>query len=252
MGSEVTGLVFYNNTMFFTAGKRSVRMAIGPSISDPTSQPSRQPTSRPSRQPSRQPTSRPSRQPSSKPSLFPTAQPTVQPTVDYDVETVIGSSTAGGSGVFTDGVDATPLALLSDPHQLYFDSNGLLYVADLGANVVMKMDTDGKLFRVAGKGTNAAGTNNVQATSVILTAPSGVCLDPSGNIYISEWSGYRIRKITASTGIINTYAGTGGAGSTGSGGLATNAKLKWPEVRLFVFYLHCLRLNFLVILAYCN
>ena len=39
---------------------------------------------------------------------------------------------------------------------------------------------------------------------------------------------YRIRKITASTGIISTIAGTGTAGNTGDGGAATSATINGP------------------------
>ena len=40
---------------------------------------------------------------------------------------------------------------------------------------------------------------------------------------------YRIRKITASTGTINTIAGTGTAGYSGDGGQATAANIKSPR-----------------------
>jgi len=66
------------------------------------------------------------------------------------------------------------------------------------------------------------------ATSVELFSPLGVTVDASGNIYIADSGNNRIRKVTASTGIITTVAGNGTAGSSGDGGAATSAELSYP------------------------
>ncbi len=50
----------------------------------------------------------------------------------------------------------------------------------------------------------------------------------AGNIYIADTYTYRIRKVTASTGIITTIAGTGTSSYTGDGGDATSATFKIP------------------------
>ena len=50
-----------------------------------------------------------------------------------------------------------------------------------------------------------------------------------GNIYFSDCNNHRIRKVTVSTGIISTIAGSGGTGSfSGDNGAATSAKLNGP------------------------
>src|SRR5208337_509531 len=66
------------------------------------------------------------------------------------------------------------------------------------------------------------------ATSAELDGPSGVAVDSSGNIYIVDEFNQRIRKVTASTGVISTFAGNGTAGHSGDGGAATSAKLYYP------------------------
>ncbi len=52
---------------------------------------------------------------------------------------------------------------------------------------------------------------------------------PLGNVYIADTDNHRIRKVTASTGIITTIAGTGTSSYSGDGGAATAAELTFPE-----------------------
>ena len=48
-------------------------------------------------------------------------------------------------------------------------------------------------------------------------------------MYITDYGNHRIRKSTASTGIITTIAGTGSSSYSGDGGAATSATLKYPS-----------------------
>ncbi len=50
-----------------------------------------------------------------------------------------------------------------------------------------------------------------------------------GNVYLAEYSNHRIRKVTVSTGIITTIAGSSTSGSySGDNGPATSAELNYP------------------------
>ena len=51
----------------------------------------------------------------------------------------------------------------------------------------------------------------------------------AGNVYIADYGNNRIRKVTVSTGVITTYAGTGTAGYSGDNGAATSAALNAPS-----------------------
>ena len=77
-----------------------------------------------------------------------------------------------------------------------------------------------RLVRVAGGGDGTDGNLAVQAR---LQAPFGVSADRSGNLFIVEMMGQRVRKVD-SQGRLSTVAGTGQTGSGGDGGLALNAQ----------------------------
>jgi uncharacterized protein (TIGR03437 family) len=73
---------------------------------------------------------------------------------------------------------------------------------------------------VAGNGTSGFSGDGAQATAAQLTI-NGLTVDPQGDIYISSTA--RVRRVTASNGVISTIAGNGTLGFSGDGGLATNA-----------------------------
>ena len=50
-----------------------------------------------------------------------------------------------------------------------------------------------------------------------------------GNVYIADYYNQRIRKVTVSTGIITTIAGTGTGSYSGDNGAATSATLNDPH-----------------------
>src|ERR1019366_6830043 len=63
--------------------------------------------------------------------------------------------------------------------------------------------------------------------SAQMLTPRNVAVDAAGNLYISEFGGHRVRKVTPD-GLIATAAGTGIAGFGGDGGSATIAQLAFP------------------------
>ena len=50
-----------------------------------------------------------------------------------------------------------------------------------------------------------------------------------GNLYVADIGNHRIRKVTFSTGIISTFAGTGSEGYSGDDGAASSAKVNFPH-----------------------
>src|SRR5439155_25710317 len=129
------------------------------------------------------------------------------------ISTIAGNGSPTLSG---DGGPATS-ALLSLPRGVAVDPDDNLYVADTGNNVVRKVTPAGVISSVAGTGAAGSAGDGGAATAATLSGPQGVAVDGAGNLYISDTTNNKVRKVDAS-GFITTYAGTGVAGSTGDSG----------------------------------
>ncbi len=140
------------------------------------------------------------------------------------ITTIAGNGTQGYSG---DGSAATKASLYA-PTGVAVDSAGNVYIADSGSNTVRKVTAaSGVISTVAGSGTGGFGGDGGPATSAQMGAYA-VAVDTAGNLYVTDVASSRVRKITASTGIISTIAGTGTEGYSGDGGPATAAALSQP------------------------
>ena len=127
-----------------------------------------------------------------------------------------------------------------------------MYFADQNNQRIRKVTVStGIISTIAGSGTSSYSGDNGAATSATLNYPAGVTVDSSGsslfftssiasssfctilslslgNVYIADANNNRIRKVTVSTGIITTYAGTGTGSFSGDNGPATSAALFGP------------------------
>jgi DNA-binding beta-propeller fold protein YncE len=113
--------------------------------------------------------------------------------------------TVAGAGE-GDGSLATS-ASLNFPFSVAVDGSGNIYVADHNNNRVRMINTSGIISTIAGTGHAGYFGDGGQATAAELNSPSGLVLDASGNLYISDGGNNCIRKVSTS-GIISTYAET--------------------------------------------
>jgi len=141
------------------------------------------------------------------------------------ITTFAGTGTAGFWG---DGGPAA-VAQLNSPYGLSFDGLGNLYVADLGNSRVRRISADGTMTTVAGGGSLPAGGPNdgTAATLVALSAPRNLAWDGRGSVYISDFTGHRVYRLSPDGSLV-TAAGTGIAGFSGDGAAAIRAQLSYP------------------------
>ncbi len=151
----------------------------------------------------------------------------------YHKGQMIGLPGYSGDGyVATDGdigfLNATPYAA-----GVAIDRSGNVFIADTVNNAVREVSAStGMITTVAGDGLIGYTGDGGPATSAELFYPRDVAVDGSGNIFIMDTGNCTVRKITASTGVISTVAGTPPdsagnyyCGYSGDGGLATSAQL---------------------------
>ena len=138
-------------------------------------------------------------------------------------------STIAGTGEQGYGGDGGPAAeaMLSLPADVAVDADGSVYIAE--GSRVRKVDAaTGTISTIAGTGEWGYSGDGGQATRARLAFPNDVAVGTTGDVYVSDNSNNRIRKIEAATGTIRTIAGTGEQGYGGDGGPATEAGLYSP------------------------
>jgi sugar lactone lactonase YvrE len=140
------------------------------------------------------------------------------------INTIIGN---GGIGFSGDGGPAFS-AKIDHPGGCALDRKGNIYIADTYNNVVRKVNQAGIISTIAGHGTiGGYGGDGGPGTAAYLNFPEMVAVDKTGNVYVTDASNNRIRKIDTA-GIITTIAGIGTGAYSGDSGPATAAELFYP------------------------
>ena len=145
---------------------------------------------------------------------------------------LVGIAGTGAHGYNGDDILASGRAQLNYPWALALDAAGDLYIADRGNHRIRRLNLAANtITTVAGTGVAGNSGDYGAATSAELFLPSSVAVDAAGDIYIADSENARVRKVDASTGIINTVVGTTpalNAESIGDGGPSTSAQLSFP------------------------
>ncbi len=146
------------------------------------------------------------------------------------VDTSGNITTFAGNGSCYNGDGVATMSGICGPQGVRTDGAGNVYIADTYDELVRKVDTSGNLTTIAGNYAAGAGFSGDggPATSAQLYYPDGVAVDSAGNVYVSDYYNYRVRKINT-LGIISTFAGNGAGGFQGDGGLAVATSLYEPS-----------------------
>jgi len=119
------------------------------------------------------------------------------------VKTIAGTGVAG----FSDGPGDT--AMFNGPWKLALDrTTGTIVVADMNNHRIRRITSSGVVSTIAGNGSAASVDGTGVAAS--LNSPADVDVDMWGNIFVAEYGGHRVRKISP-RGDVTTIAGSGTA-----------------------------------------
>jgi hypothetical protein len=148
--------------------------------------------------------------------------------VDAATHTITTVAGTGGYGFSGDNGPATS-AELSGPSAIALDASGNLFILDSGNLRIRWVDaTTHVITTVAGNGTRGFSGDGGPAGAATFNLETGypawpgLALDAAGDILIADYGNNRIRRVAASTQIINTIAGNN---VLGDGGAATSANL---------------------------
>jgi sugar lactone lactonase YvrE len=103
------------------------------------------------------------------------------------------------------------------------DASNVIYFTNYFQNRIYKF-TEGSNTPVLVAGDLTPGTTDGTGAAARFGTPAGICVDASGNLYITETGNHLIRKITAA-GVVTTIAGSVTGNSDGQG---SNARFDGP------------------------
>ena len=120
---------------------------------------------------------------------------------------------------------------MDHPSGIVLDASNNLYITDTENHRIRKVTSStGIIDTIAGNGTGNYSGDGGLAISAELNRPIGIVIDSSNDIiYFADAYNHAIRKITLSTGVIDTFAGSGVNGYSGDGGAATSARIHRPH-----------------------
>ncbi|MGI6458005.1 MAG: PKD domain-containing protein [bacterium] len=140
------------------------------------------------------------------------------------ISTVAGN---GLQGYQADEVDALSTALCT-PAGIWVNGAGELYIADTYNHRIRKVDSNGVITTIAGKGAIVYTGDGDVAAHAALKQPSGGFPGGDGKVYIADKDHHRVRMLNHD-GIITTVTGNGIGSFYGDGGSATGAYLNSPN-----------------------
>jgi len=118
---------------------------------------------------------------------------------------------------------------LAGPRNVVIDLAGNIYINDSDDNRVRVVNIKAnKITTLAGAGGYGFAGDGGPANMAQINTPTGLAVDPNGNVYFVDLYNARVRMVSSS-GAISTVAGTGAVSYSGDGGAAQNALMNGPS-----------------------
>ncbi len=114
---------------------------------------------------------------------------------------------------------------------LAVDATGNVYVADMGSRNIRKITPGGVVTTLAGSTAGVSGVVDGTGSAARFSTPTGVAIAASGNLYISDYYGWTVRKMTPA-GVVTTVIGTLGVVGTVPGLLPSSLDMPY-EITIF-------------------
>lgn len=100
--------------------------------------------------------------------------------------------------------------VLSQPSGIAVAASGEVYLTEVSAHHILKITSTGAVSVFAG---DTSGFNDAVGTGARFANPVGLAIDSGSVLYVADRGNHRIRTVSLSSGEVETFAGTGVAGS---------------------------------------
>lgn len=141
---------------------------------------------------------------------------------DGKLTPIAGDGEAGFSG----DLGPASKARLSSPHDLAFDREGRLVIADSGNHRIRRIDLQGVITTIAGDGKPGKSGYNDLPLENSLNNPQSIALDSEGRILIADTFNHVVRRLGADGKLARIAGSLPGYG--GDGGPAVDAQISLP------------------------
>lgn len=150
----------------------------------------------------------------------------------------MGTAVVAGNGRRGHDGDGGPAldASLNMPHEIVFDRDGHLYIAERDSHVVRKVDARTRVIStLAGTGTAGFSGDGGPASQAALRSPHSIALEPGGRggLLVCDIGNHRLRRVDLATGTIATVGGTGERSPTPDGATLAGTPLNGPRTMVF-------------------
>ena len=125
--------------------------------------------------------------------------------------------------------DGTSTSVGSFPYSrpMAFAADGSLYFLPGDSTVAVRRPS-GVIETIAGYEEPGFAGDGGPASAALLAYPQQIAIGPNGDIYVADTDNHRIRVISATTGLIDTFAGTGNTGVPVDGLHASQTDIAQP------------------------